>query len=131
MASPNSYFIPGYGISRTVIQNEIHYYCGPKAIVRPYTLQVWKETVMISFEYGTDCCPGTRWVLGNHIWPTINTGIVHILQSSDIGLFSQAQIEDLKMSSQEYEEKQSRIAGEARVFVNKPVVIQQKYRRSA
>ncbi|CAI6334223.1 unnamed protein product [Periconia digitata] len=37
MSSPNSYFIPGYGISRAVMQNDIHYYCGPDAIVRPYT----------------------------------------------------------------------------------------------
>ncbi|KAF2458795.1 hypothetical protein BDY21DRAFT_341358 [Lineolata rhizophorae] len=35
----NSYFVPGYGISRTVIQNEIRYHCGPDAIVRPYTHQ--------------------------------------------------------------------------------------------
>ena len=40
MAGPNSYFVPGFGISRAVIQNEIHYYCGPDAIVRPYTHQV-------------------------------------------------------------------------------------------
>lgn len=40
MATPNSYFIPGYGISRAVIQNEIRYHCGPDAIVRPYTFQV-------------------------------------------------------------------------------------------
>lgn len=40
MATPNSYFVPGYGISRAVIQNEIRYHCGPDAIVRPYTFQV-------------------------------------------------------------------------------------------
>lgn len=40
MAAPNSYFVPGFGISRTVIQNEIRYHCGPDAIVRPYTFQV-------------------------------------------------------------------------------------------
>jgi hypothetical protein len=40
MAAQNSYFVPGFGISRTVIQNEIRYHCGPDAIVRPYTFQV-------------------------------------------------------------------------------------------
>lgn len=38
----NSYFLPGYGISRAVIQSEIRYHCGPDAIVRPYTHQVCK-----------------------------------------------------------------------------------------
>ncbi len=36
----NKYFVPGFGISRAVIQSEIRYHCGPEAIVRPYTLQV-------------------------------------------------------------------------------------------
>ncbi|EMD86353.1 hypothetical protein COCHEDRAFT_71192 [Bipolaris maydis C5] len=80
MAVPNSYFVPGFGISRAVIQNEIRYHCGPDAIVRPYTFQ--------------------------------------------------AQIEDLKMSSLEYEEKQSRIADETNVFVNAPIPITQRIRRS-
>jgi hypothetical protein len=40
MSAQNSYFVPGFGISRTVIQNEIRYHCGPDAIVRPYTFQV-------------------------------------------------------------------------------------------
>lgn len=40
MAAQNSYFVPGFGISRAVIQNEIRYHCGPDAIVRPYTFQV-------------------------------------------------------------------------------------------
>ncbi|KAF1965145.1 hypothetical protein BU23DRAFT_561321 [Bimuria novae-zelandiae CBS 107.79] len=96
MASPNSYFVPGYGISRTVIQNEIHYYCGPNAIVRPYTLQ------------------GRDGFLVTTSGPPL----------------TQAQIEDLKIASREYEEKQSRIADEANVFVNKPIVVHQRYRRS-
>ncbi|KAF2234334.1 hypothetical protein EV356DRAFT_576776 [Viridothelium virens] len=36
---PQSYFVPGYGISRYVIQSQIRYYCGPGAFARPYTLQ--------------------------------------------------------------------------------------------
>ena len=39
-ASLNNYFVPGYGISRAVIQGEIRYHCGPDAIVRPFTHQV-------------------------------------------------------------------------------------------
>ncbi|TID26627.1 hypothetical protein E6O75_ATG01120 [Venturia nashicola] len=35
----NSYFVPGFGISRAIIQSEIRYFCGPDAIVRPYTHQ--------------------------------------------------------------------------------------------
>ncbi|KAF2399592.1 hypothetical protein EJ06DRAFT_531137 [Trichodelitschia bisporula] len=35
----NSYFVPGYGISRVVIQSQIRYYCGPDAIVRPFQHQ--------------------------------------------------------------------------------------------
>ncbi|KAB2577637.1 hypothetical protein BFW01_g9718 [Lasiodiplodia theobromae] len=38
-ASLNNYFVPGYGISRAVIQGEIRYHCGPDAIVRPFTHQ--------------------------------------------------------------------------------------------
>jgi len=32
--------VPGYRISRIVIQSEIRFHCGPEATVRPYTLQV-------------------------------------------------------------------------------------------
>ncbi|KAF2011068.1 hypothetical protein BU24DRAFT_427280 [Aaosphaeria arxii CBS 175.79] len=39
MSATNQYFLPGFGISRAVIQSEIRYHCGPDAIVRPYTLQ--------------------------------------------------------------------------------------------
>ncbi|KAF2432927.1 hypothetical protein EJ08DRAFT_561244, partial [Tothia fuscella] len=35
----NSYFVPGFGISRSIIQSEIRYFCGPDATVRPYTHQ--------------------------------------------------------------------------------------------
>lgn len=42
----NSYFLPGYGISRAVIQSEIRYHCGPDAIVRPYTHQVCKFDIL-------------------------------------------------------------------------------------
>ncbi|KAF2249978.1 hypothetical protein BU26DRAFT_518461 [Trematosphaeria pertusa] len=96
MAGPNSYFVPGYGISRAVIQNEIHYYCGPDAIVRPYTHQ-GRDGFLVT----TSGPPLTK-----------------------------AQIEDLKLSSQEYEEKQSRVADESHVFVNQPVPVNQRKRRS-
>ncbi|KAF2850410.1 hypothetical protein T440DRAFT_489650 [Plenodomus tracheiphilus IPT5] len=96
MSAPNSYFVPGYGISRAVIQNEIRYHCGPGAIVRPYTFQ-GRDGFLIT----TTGPPLTK-----------------------------AQIEDLKLSSREYEEKQSRIADESNVFVNAPIPINQRIRRS-
>jgi len=96
MASPNSYFVPGFGISRTVIQNEIRYHCGPDAIVRPYTFQ------------------GRDGFLVTTVGPPL----------------TKAQLDDLKESSREYEEKQSRIANESSVFVNAPVHINQRIRRS-
>ncbi|KAL6707252.1 hypothetical protein ACN47E_004240 [Coniothyrium glycines] len=96
MASSNSYFVPGYGISRTVIQNEIRYHCGPDAIVRPYTFQ------------------GRDGFLITTVGPPL----------------TKAQIDDLKLSSREYEEKQSRIADESNVFVNAPIPINQRIRRS-
>ncbi|KAF1917690.1 hypothetical protein BDU57DRAFT_514065 [Ampelomyces quisqualis] len=96
MAALNSYFVPGFGISRTVIQNEIRYHCGPDAIVRPYTFQ------------------GRDGFLVTTIGPPL----------------TKAQLDDLKESSREYEEKQSRIANESSVFVNAPVPINQRIRRS-
>ncbi|KAF2201199.1 hypothetical protein GQ43DRAFT_455932 [Delitschia confertaspora ATCC 74209] len=91
MAATNSYFVPGFGISRAVIQSEIRYHCGPEAIVRPYTHQ-GRDGFLVT----TSGPPLTK-----------------------------AQIEDLKKSSQEYEERQSREA-----FVNQPVPVIQGRRRS-
>ncbi|KAF2657970.1 kinase-like protein [Lophiostoma macrostomum CBS 122681] len=90
MASQNSYFVPGFGISRAVIQNEIRYYCGPDSIVRPYTYQNRD-----GYRVTTTGPPLTK-----------------------------AQVEDLKISSSEYEEKQrlSR-SREANAFVNQPIHI--------
>ncbi|PSN72417.1 hypothetical protein BS50DRAFT_251140 [Corynespora cassiicola Philippines] len=96
MVGTNSYFVPGYGISRAVIQNEIRYHCGPDAIVRPYTHQ-GRDGFLVT----TSGPPLTK-----------------------------AQIEDLKLSSQEYEEKQSRRADEVDVFVNQPIPVGQRIRRS-
>ncbi|KAF2732853.1 hypothetical protein EJ04DRAFT_578046 [Polyplosphaeria fusca] len=92
----NSYFVPGFGISRAVIQNEIRYHCGPDAIVRPYTHQ------------------GRDGFLVTTTGPPL----------------TKAQIEDLKMSSRDYEEKQSRRADEVDVFVNQPIAVTQRMRRS-
>ncbi|KAF1937675.1 hypothetical protein EJ02DRAFT_447296 [Clathrospora elynae] len=96
MAASNSYFVPGFGISRAVIQNEIRYHCGPDAIVRPYTFQ------------------GRDGFLVTTVGPSL----------------TKAQIDDLKLSSREYEEKQSRIADESNVFVNAPIAMNQRLRRS-
>ncbi|KAH7130514.1 hypothetical protein B0J11DRAFT_429173 [Dendryphion nanum] len=96
MSSPNSYFVPGYGISRPVIQNEIRYLCGPDAIVRPYTHQ-GRDGFLI-----TTC--------GRPL--------------------TKEQIEDLKVASHDYEEKQSRRAQDHDEFLNRPVPVQQRTRRS-
>lgn len=61
MAAQNSYFVPGYGISRAVIQNEIRYHCGPEAIVRPYTFQVHIDIV---------------WVLDNEVNKIVRVAMV-------------------------------------------------------
>jgi hypothetical protein len=37
---PNQHFVPGYGISRKVIQQSIPRYLGPGAIARPYVHEV-------------------------------------------------------------------------------------------
>ena len=34
-----SYFVPGYGISRHIMFSHIHFYLGPYASVRPYSYQ--------------------------------------------------------------------------------------------
>jgi len=97
MTSTNSYFVPGYGISRAVIQSQIRYHCGPEAIVRPYTHQ-GRDGFLVT-------APG--------------------------GPLTPAQIEDLKSESQKYEERVSRKADEANVFVNKPIPVMHKARWSA
>ncbi|ORY14084.1 hypothetical protein BCR34DRAFT_623549 [Clohesyomyces aquaticus] len=96
MAAPNSYFLPGFGISRAVIQNEIRYHCGPDAIVRPYTHQ-GRDGFLVT----TSGPPLTK-----------------------------AQIEDLKESSRDYEEKQSRRNNEADIFLNAPIPVAQRTRRN-
>ncbi|KAF2006074.1 hypothetical protein P154DRAFT_518285 [Amniculicola lignicola CBS 123094] len=96
MSGVNSYFVPGYGLSRAVIQNEIRYHCGPDAIVRPYTHQ-GRDGFLVT----TSGPPLTK-----------------------------SQIDDLRISSREYEEKQSRRADEAEVFVNQPIAVSQRSRRS-
>ncbi|KAF2503342.1 hypothetical protein BU16DRAFT_546324 [Lophium mytilinum] len=97
-AAQNSYFVPGFGISRAVIQNEIRYHCGPDAIVRPYTHQ------------------GRDGFLVTTAGPPL----------------TKAQIEDLKDASRDYEEKQAmRGEGDNDIFVNKPIPVGQRLRRSA
>jgi hypothetical protein len=73
----NSYFVPGYGISRAVIQNEIHYYCGPQSIVRPYVHQVSLvdiccEIVVIAARLTRSS--GTRRFPGHHLGTSIDPG---------------------------------------------------------
>ncbi|KAF1982706.1 hypothetical protein K402DRAFT_339650 [Aulographum hederae CBS 113979] len=97
MSAPlNNYFVPGFGISRWVIQSEIRYFCGPDAIVRPYTHQ------------GRD----------------------GFLVTTSGPALTKEQIQDLKTSSQEYEERQAEKEGCDGWFVNQPIVVGQRQRRS-
>ena len=36
MSFDDSYFVPGYGISRHIMFSHVHFYLGPDAMVRPY-----------------------------------------------------------------------------------------------
>ncbi|EON68710.1 hypothetical protein W97_07968 [Coniosporium apollinis CBS 100218] len=97
-ASVNSYFVPGYGISRTVIQHEIRYYCGSDAIVRRYT----------------------------------HEGRDGFLVTTSGPPLTQAQIEDIKNASRDYEERQAgRGRDGAGLFVNRPIPVGQQVRRSS
>jgi hypothetical protein len=40
-AALNRYWIPHWDIHKKVITQELQYYLGPNATVRPYTLEVW------------------------------------------------------------------------------------------
>lgn len=71
----NNYFVPGYGISRAVIQSEIRYHCGPDAIVRPFTHQVRDHINYCSTccmmlhppaQLTLPACPGPRWIPRHH-----------------------------------------------------------------
>lgn len=74
MATPNSYFVPGYGISRAVIQNEIRYHCGPDAIVRPYTFQVRTRKDRKPQRPGVNHGSGTRWIPHFNRWTASDKG---------------------------------------------------------
>ena len=77
MAAANSYFVPGYGISRAVIQNEIHYYCGPQSIVRPYVHQVGLVDIpcmIATVAARLTRSSGTRWLPSHYIWTTVDPG---------------------------------------------------------
>jgi hypothetical protein len=72
----NSYFVPGFGISRTIIQSEIRYFCGPDAIVRPYTHQVLPlhdEMNMILI------LTGSRRLSCHYGWSATDKGILAVL----------------------------------------------------
>ncbi|KAF1808391.1 hypothetical protein P152DRAFT_219638 [Eremomyces bilateralis CBS 781.70] len=93
--SLNNYFVPGYGISRTVIQGEIRYFCGPDAIVRPYVHQ-GRDGFLVT----TAGAPLTK-----------------------------EQIEDLKIASHQYEQRQAERNGDE-WYVNRPVPVAQKSRNN-
>lgn len=39
MSPEQQYWLPGYGLSRHIVLGHIHYFLGPSASVRPYSLQ--------------------------------------------------------------------------------------------
>lgn len=84
-----SYFIPGFGISRAIIQSDIRYYCGPDAIVRPYTLHVRRMFPHSLHAPLTDVLQGRDGFLVTTAGPAP----------------TQAQIQDLKEASREYEDR--------------------------
>ncbi|KAF2138533.1 uncharacterized protein K452DRAFT_361210 [Aplosporella prunicola CBS 121167] len=105
--SLNSYFVPGYGISRAVIQGEIRYHCGPDAIVRPFTHQ------------GRD----------GFLVTTAGPPLTKVEQN--LITYSQAQIQDIKDASREYEERQAqRACDEKETFMNRPVPVSPRSRKS-
>lgn len=75
----NDYFIPGFGISRLVIQRDIKFHLGPQTIVRPYTYHVCKSRPLYDHDFGfADICKGSRRIpdfyagRGSHKGTTVN-----------------------------------------------------------
>ncbi|KAI9698884.1 MAG: hypothetical protein M1820_007305 [Bogoriella megaspora] len=106
-----SYFVPGYGISRYVIQSQIRYYCGPGAFARPYTLHV--SSVKLQ----------TALALRNTLitWQ----GRDGFLVTSSGPPLTKEQLEDLRQDSKEYEEQQAARVNEGTDDPNQPVVVEQ------
>lgn len=105
-ATLNNYFVPGYGISRAVIQGEIRYHCGPDAIVRPFTHQ------------------GRDGFLVTTAGPPLTKVSPPSPPARAPADCPQAQIEDIKEASREYEERQAERSGDdTEPFVNKPIPV--------
>jgi hypothetical protein len=47
-AALNRYWIPHWDIHKKIITQELQYYLGPNATVRPYTLEVWSMVETLS-----------------------------------------------------------------------------------
>lgn len=47
LMSLNNFFLPGFGISRVVLQRDIKYHLGPDTIVRPYIHQVSQSLLVL------------------------------------------------------------------------------------
>lgn len=139
----NNYFVPGYGISRAVIQSEIRYHCGPDAIVRPFTHQVRDHINYCSTccmmlhppaQLTLPACPGPRWIPRHHQRSFIDKSIRPSKsgsQSLPLTHLYQAQIEDIKIASKEYEERHAQRTSEdeGEPFVNKPIPVSPRGRK--
>lgn len=125
-ATLNNYFVPGYGISRAVIQGEIRYHCGPDAIVRPFTHQVRPPHVPCCCCLGvlTCCCQGRDGFLVTTAGPPLTKVSPPSPPARAPADCPQAQIEDIKEASREYEERQAERSGDdTEPFVNKPIPV--------
>ena len=134
-SEPQSFFVPGYGISRHVIQSQIRYYCGPGAFARPYTLHVSLARVrdMISlveqlfsrirqgrdgFLVTTTGPPLTKVSFNRVKWSSVTSRLIN----------GQEQLEDIRRASKAYEEQLAARDSQGAEDPNQPIVIDQNQR---
>ncbi|KAL2045662.1 hypothetical protein N7G274_002092 [Stereocaulon virgatum] len=100
----NSYFVPGYRISRHVMFTNIHYYLGPCATVRPFSYQQ-REGYLVSN-------PGT---------PLTKS------QIEDLQYLS----EQYEQQEAERMVRASSAMNTADLYINRPIPVQQRTRHGA
>ena len=115
--SYTTYFVPGYMISRQVMFNNVHYFLGPQATVRPFTYQQ-REGYLIQNTGG----PPTK----------VRAVCLASLLNNPFLFECQSQIEDLQYLSQQYEQqaaarmiRRSDMPDSADIYLNKSVPVQQ------
>ena len=48
MSQIQEYWLPGYGLSRSIVLGHLQYFLGPSASVRPYSMQVSQTFSVVS-----------------------------------------------------------------------------------